>query len=79
MSDIYLLRSNVSNNYVSQSSNLNLKNKRVYTRFLEYAIWFETKLAAKKYCLQKSEWIQKGTKWWHRGENKKYEKNRMPK
>ena len=73
MSNIYLLRSNTTNNYLSSSFK---KNKRVYTRFLKYAVWFETKSTAEKHRLKKSERIEKCVKWWNRWENKEYKKNR---
>ena len=52
-SKMYLLRHDKSFSYVANSID---KRNRVFTPFLEYAMWFETKKDAEKYCL-KDEWV----------------------
>lgn len=66
----------MSHNYVAHHNEVFSRSSRVYTPFLEYAIWFDTRAKAETFRLKESEWIDSGIKWWHKWENAKYERNK---
>ena len=73
---IYVLRADkMPFHYVAQSESGEL----LYSQFLEYALWFESKNEAKKWKKNKTDWVDDAYKWWEAYDNKKMQKNKRPK